>query len=485
MSDKKIYALSKVTKSIQNLIAKNAGNYIWIKAEIVKLNYYSYSGHCYPDLVEKKDNKIIAEMRGNIWSSNFTKINEKFKSVLNESLGDNMTVVFLANVQFKPTHGLSLNIIDIDPSYTLGELARQKLETIKKLKAAQIFDLNKQKRLPSVPKTIAIISVETSKGYQDFINIIEHNSSGFTFHHLLFPAILQGDKAVDTITYQLNQIAEYQDVFDAVAIIRGGGGEVGLSCFDSYELARAIATYPLPILTGIGHATNETVAELVSFKSFITPTKIAEFLLQEFHNFLTPLNHNINKINNIYKNKIEQQKTDLKGASRLFASFVQRIFAAQKSDIKQYEKIILNYSPILLNNENKTLKNNAKYLQMHTSDFIQSQNQLLQQVFNHMKNQNEKVILHENRNLLYNSRIMKNNAIATLNSAITEVEFIQEKLNILNPVNVLKRGFSITRINGKSVQNANNIKIGDTIETELLDGKIESMVEKLKLKTIK
>ena len=135
----KIYPLSSVTKALENLIAKHANNFIWIKAEIVKLNYYQQSGHCYPNLVEKIDGKIVAEIRGNIWKDHFVEINKKFKKVLNEDIGDDMTVVCLAKVNYSSIHGLSLNIVDINPEYTLGELAKQKAETIKKLKEENLF----------------------------------------------------------------------------------------------------------------------------------------------------------------------------------------------------------------------------------------------------------------------------------------------------------------------------------------------------------
>lgn len=183
---KKVYSLSNLTQSIQNVISAHCNKVVWIKAEIVKLNYYSKSGHCYPTLVEKKNGKVIAELRGNIWNAHFELINNKFRTVLKEELKDDMTVVVQGTVTYHPLHGLALNIIDIDPEYTLGELAREKAETIEKLKRANIFSLNKQATLPALVKTVAIISVETSKGYGDFMNIIKNNEQGFQFHFCFF-----------------------------------------------------------------------------------------------------------------------------------------------------------------------------------------------------------------------------------------------------------------------------------------------------------
>src|SRR5690606_33165939 len=285
MASKQIFPLSKLTAAIENVINTHCSRVVWVKAEIVRLNHYKHTGHCFPELVEKKDGKVIAEIRGNIWKTHFEIINTKFRNVLNEDLGDDMTVVLQATVTYHPVYGISLNIFDIDPEYTLGELAKQKAETILRLQKENIYTANKELSPALLPKTIAIISVSTSKGYLDFINVIENNPWKYKFHFLLYPAVLQGERAVSTIVEQLKNIKKNLVHFDAVVILRGGGGEIGLSCYDSYELARAIARFPLPVLTGIGHSTNQTVSELVSWQSFITPTKLAEFLLQEFHNF--------------------------------------------------------------------------------------------------------------------------------------------------------------------------------------------------------
>ena len=329
------------------------------------------------------------------------------------------------------------------------------------------------------------MSVNTSKGYNDFINIIDNNSWKYKFHYLLFPAILQGDRAIETIVNQLNRISEYKHIFDAVAIIRGGGGEIGLSCYDDYKLASTIAKYPLPVLTGIGHSTNETVAELVSFKSFITPTKIGEFLLQEYHNFSVPLKENTVTINNFFQRLIDEQKSNIKGASRLFGSLLQRIFDFQKTSINQNIRSIINFVSNLFLYEKRELRDNANIIHYSTSGFIQSQNHLLKQTIDNIKNLNEKSLLNEQRNLADSSKSINLNTLAIINEASKDINFIQNKFHLLKPTNILKRGFSITRLNGNSLQNAKKIKKGDKIETELYDGIIESQVENIKSKNKK
>ena len=291
INGRKIFSLYEVTRSIQKTIADRYKDAYWIKAEMNKLNFYRQSGHCYPELVEKHDGKVIAQIRSNLWKDDYLRINSMFQRVLNEPLKEGIKILFLATISFHPEHGMTLRIMDVDPSFTLGDLEREKQETIKKLRSDGIYQKNKDLILPMLPQRIAIISVQTSKGYADFLSVLSSAGSSwqYKFFHLLFPSLLQGDKAIQAIIYQLRQIRKVVRHFDVVAIIRGGGGDIGLSCYNNYELAREIALFPIPVITGIGHATNETVVEMIAYENAITPTKLAEFLIQKFHDFSTPI----------------------------------------------------------------------------------------------------------------------------------------------------------------------------------------------------
>ena len=306
--DRPVYALSEITKSIESVFKKNYNRAYYIKAEILKLNYYPHSGHCYPELVEKENNKIKAQLRGVIWSTQFRNINERFLAITGEPLKEDVSILCLATIEFSAQHGLNLQIQDIEPTYTLGEMARNKREVIEKLKKEQIFLLNKQKKLPLVPKKIAIISVETSKGYNDFMITLQQNNWHYQFQTTLFPSILQGEKALISMPYQLSQIAKRQQEFDCVVIVRGGGGDVGMSCYDDYGLAAAVATCPLPVLTGIGHSTNETVTDMVAFANKITPTEVAYFLIQQFHNFSVQVENSRESLLKFVKTQLQEQE---------------------------------------------------------------------------------------------------------------------------------------------------------------------------------
>ena len=265
------YTLSQITEHLQKLLRKTYVREYWIKAEVVRLNYYPKSGHCYPDLVEKNENGVKAQIRAIIWNSTFVNINRKFREETGRELSDGMEILFRAKIDYSPVHGLALHISDIDPGFSLGKMAAEKLNTIRRLKKEGLFYKNKSLPFPVLPKRIAVISVETSKGYHDFSKILRDNSRGYRFFVMLFPAILQGDVAIESIGKQLDRIRSVAHHFDLAAIIRGGGGDVGLDCYNSYELASAVADFPLPVVSGIGHSTNETVVEMVSYLTPLHP----------------------------------------------------------------------------------------------------------------------------------------------------------------------------------------------------------------------
>lgn len=415
MYPKKVYSLYDLSKSISNLLLRHASQTYWVKAEILKLNYYEQSGHAYPDLVDKRNDNLKAQFRGTIWSSHFETINNKFKRI-SEELKDDMQVVIKVNVNYHSTFGLTLNIIDVDTDYTLGELARQKQLSIKKLKEENLFSLNKSTLLPLLPKSIAVISVQSSKGFSDFENVLANNPKQFRFHYKLFPSVLQGDKAISSISKQLKIISQHQGLFDAVAIIRGGGDELGFSAYDNYVLAKNIAQCPIPVLTGIGHSTNITVSELVSYKSFITPTKLAEFFVEEF---------------NVLEQKLQINTTSL-------------------------EKNTLNKINFNINN----LQNLSKLFEIYTLNRLRHESSVLMQ---------------QNTQLVRNSlQIIKNQT--------RQLNFFQQELKLLDPEQTLKRGFSITKLNGKTIFDSKKVKAGDLINTKFYKGEIKSTVNKNKNK---
>ena len=410
MDNKTVFTLLEVSRSIQKTIAERYKSLYWIKAEMNKLNHYSHSGHCYPELLEKKEGKVVAEMRSILWKMDYQRINRQFMEVLGEPLREGITMLFQAGISYDPLYGFSLKIVDIDPTFVLGELEKEKRESIKKLTDEGIFDANKRLDFPLIPKRLAIISVETSKGLSDFFKIINGNPWGYKMDCTLFPALLQGDKSISSIINQLEVIANKLEEFDAVAIIRGGGGEVGLSSYNNFFLAKAIAIFPIPVLTGIGHSTNETVSEMVAYKNAITPSELADFLLQKFHNFAIPVDAALERMVRAIRRNFEEENLKLKHL----------------------------VSSVSWNSKTLLLKNKAEIdsLQIHLIRFSRQ-------------------------------NIKENNA---------QLVHLERLLGIVNPIHVIKRGFSIVRLNGKSVHKLDQVEIGSKLEIQLEDGKIISQV---------
>ena len=434
-SPKKYYSLLELTKSIESVIKKTYTRSYWVKAEIAKLNYYPKSGHCYPDLVEKEKGVVLAQIRATIWAGHFNDINNKFLSVTKEPLSDGMTVLIRTSVSFHPVYGLGLHISDIEPSFTLGEMAKEKLLSIEKLEKEGIFNNNKQLVPPLLMQRIAVISVETSKGYHDFTKIVDGNEWGYKFFHMLFPAILQGESAIKSITEQLNRIKKGQEYFDVVVIIRGGGGDIGLSSYDNYKLARAVALFPLPIITGIGHATNETVVELVAFINKITPTDVGYYLIQKFHNFSV-------RIQNAQKLLVEKSK---------------QISNNEKLKLKNISSSFKNSTDGLIYNNRIKLNSAVHELNHKSKSQLSEQDRVIHQI-------GKRLSASVKVNMLSNHMLLSS---------------LSDKLRLLEPKNIMKRGYSITTYKGKIVLNSNDLNVDDIVETQTYEGSFKSKVQSI------
>ncbi|MEZ4888795.1 MAG: exodeoxyribonuclease VII large subunit [Chitinophagales bacterium] len=276
--------LSELNEKIDEALYGLSSRSTWVMAEIAELKSTG-AGHIYLDLIEKEQNKIIAKSSATIWYNTGLLLRRKFGRSLSQILKKGNRVLVSAKVSYHAVYGLKLNIIDLDASATIGDLELRRLETIRKLQEEGYTNVNNRLELPLVLQRIAVISSPTAAGYGDFVNQLENNPYGYQIHHHLFPSAMQGDNMETEMRLQLQQIAEYQNRFDAIVIIRGGGSKLDLESFNSYELAKTIALHPLPILTGIGHQQDETVADLVAHTSIKTPTAVAEYILDTYMQF--------------------------------------------------------------------------------------------------------------------------------------------------------------------------------------------------------
>lgn len=449
----KVFSLKEVALSIQRTLSQRYQQSFWVKAEINKLNYYPHSGHCYPDLLQKEDGTVVAQMRAMIWSSDFNRMNQNFIKATGETLKDHINIMFLAGIQFDPNYGLSLRIYDIDPSFSLGELEREKLKTIEMLKAEGIFSRNKTVAMPLLPKRLAIISVASSKGYADFIQLLEARMKGYVIDHHLFPSLLQGEKAASQIRNRLKQIEAISTHFDLVAIIRGGGGEVGLAAFNDLELARTIANFPLPVITGIGHATNITVAELVAHTNAITPSELADILLEQFESFIETLENAVQVVGQTIKT-LKSEQTGLVHAKKQLQSISEKLLMQGGRLLDDAIFHFHHGSNQLFGNHNRRLKSLENLAgELFIKEISKSTTYLHRQHW-----------------------MLKTLTKQFIGEAVQQINTAESNVSLLHPDNVLKRGYSITKLNGKVLKGCGQLMPGEEIESVLFENIIYSKV---------
>lgn len=383
---------------------------VWIVAETSDVRISR--GHCYMVLIDKDEKgNALAKASATIWSSTYRQIASKFESVTGSQFKSDIKVMLRCSVTYHPLYGLSLSVSEINPEYTLGDLLRRRAEMIAKLQAEGVLELNRKLPWALIPRRIAVVSAPTAAGYGDFINQLYTNRCRLRFFTDLFPATMQGTSAPQSIIAALAQIEAVKDKYDCVVLIRGGGATSDLAAFDDYSLARTIATFPLPVLIGIGHERDVTLLDYVANVRVKTPTAAAAFLI----NFGEKALENVyNKANEIYNAVTERLAFEHRRIDTLTAQL-----------------------PLLINT------------------ILQRERQRIGDTAN------DTILTSVNHILTWQKGQL--NAYKAL-------------LDTLSPEATLKRGFSITRLNGKAVTSAQALLKGDRITTTLLDGSINSQI---------
>jgi len=426
-------SLFELTSLIKTELEKNLEPSYWVIAEISDLKVNA-KGHCYMELVEKEGNFVSAKIRANIWAYTYRNLSGWFEAITHTTLRPGIKILLNATVQYHELYGMSLNIKDIDPNFTLGERARKRQEIIQRLKDEGIFDMNRELPLPLVPQRIAIISSETAAGYGDFMSQITDNGRHFNFKTQLFPSLMQGEQAPKEIIASLLSINNQISAFDLVIIIRGGGSQIDLDCFDDYELTSHIAQFPIPIITGIGHERDETISDLVANTRLKTPTAVAEFLISGLERFNERLNEMAYRLE-----KLGQQQ--LQNAQYAIINTVHELQNATKK---------------LVYNAEKEIDHKGLILKYSIHDFFRSEKR---------KVDNFETPLHKAKNL-------------RLIEADKRLTNLEKQLGLLHPNAVLKRGFTMTLLNGKMIPPNIEFKGGEEIETITAQQKIVSTVKK-------
>jgi len=452
-------SLYQLNNQIKSHLSDAFSDELWVVAEISELRQ-TQNGHCYLELIEKDENtdQITAKARATIWAYTFRMLHPYFKTSTGQTLASGIKVLIKVSVEFQEIYGYSLNIKDIDPTYTLGDMARRKKEVIDKLKQEGVFDMNRDLLFPEIPKTIALISSPTAAGYEDFIDQLENNPQGFQFHHKLFPAIMQGNQAEASIIDTLEKIYAYEDIFDVVVIIRGGGSTSDLNCFDNYELAQNIAQFPIPVISGIGHERDESVVDMIANVKVKTPTAAAEFLIdcfEECESYHEGLQENfIAGIQDI----LMESSDRLQQLSQKFTPLVHQILASKNNQLDMAKQSIIASGKSLLRNSKHQLqsftfdlklsiKHQIDMEQMHINQFVLKQRNVSKRFFNKHKHQ---------------------------------LELFEQSAKYADPENILKKGYTLTLRNGKILKDISQLKEDDIIETKFAKGTIESQVKVIK-----
>ncbi len=413
-------SLFELNKTIGEALAKNLDPSYWVVAEIGEMRH-NRNGHCYLELVEKEADRIKAKSRATIWSYTYRNLSAWFESITGQSLKPGMKILFNATIQFHEVYGFSLNIRDIDAQYTLGERAKRRQEIIQKLQDDGIFEMNKELNLPAVPQRIAVISSESAAGFGDFMDQLNDNEYGYHFEVQLFNSTMQGDKVESSIINSMHRVFDQIDDFDLLVIIRGGGASTDLDCFDSYELGSHIAQFPMPVITGIGHERDETIADLVSHTKMKTPTAVAEFIITGARNFEEQLDEHFNLLANQLNQSLTEESYKI---DQLFNKFQRNVQAK------------LSKEDLNLNGFKQQLKFNHKSL-LNTKE-------------HHLEKY---------------SRILFKQPIQLLEKEHEKLEHLSKELEIIDPANVLKRGYSLTFIDGINLNKVKIIEKEATITT--------------------
>lgn len=283
MSSRKTITLSQLQRQVKQTLTEQFALPVWVSAEISELKV-NYAGHCYLELIEKGEEDAVpkAQARATIWRNRYPHVSSYFEAETGQPLTAGIRILAQVLVSYHELYGFSLQINDIDPAFTLGEMERQKNATIRRLQEEGVWEMNRQVELPAVVQRLAVVSSAKAAGFQDFIN--ELKKSRYAFQTTLFEAVMQGLSAEESIIDALGRVADRMEQFDAVVIVRGGGSQSDLSCFNAYRLSTHVAQFPLPVLTGIGHDKDQSVVDMVAASPHKTPTAVAAWLVERMAN---------------------------------------------------------------------------------------------------------------------------------------------------------------------------------------------------------
>lgn len=366
-----IISLYELNTLVREVISNSFNNRFWIRAEMSDVRY-NQNGHCYLEFIEKDSNNrnIIAKARASIWANVFRLLKAYFESETGQAFSSGLKVLVQVSVEFHELYGYSLNVHDIDPTYTLGDQAKNRALIIKQLEEEGVLTLNKELSLTKIANRIAVISSPTAAGYEDFCNQLHINKDHFAFYTKLFPAIMQGERTEQSIISALDKIYENSDKFDVVVIIRGGGATSDLSSFDSYLLAANCAQFPLPIITGIGHERDDTVLDIVAHTRAKTPTAVAELLIKHIDESASELKEIQNNIIFQINRKLVEESSILNSLATKYSYIIKDRTKDQLNRLNMLSERLKNGTAKIIQQQKHILESTEQYLKLNSPENI-------------------------------------------------------------------------------------------------------------------
>lgn len=454
-TQKQAMSLFELNVMVRTILQHTMSETYWVAAEISELRVAS-NGHCYLELVQKDgfSGSLVAKAGANIWRKNYVQISTQFEQATGQRLAAGLKVMVRVRVTFHELYGYSLNVVDIDPTYTLGDLERRRREILRQLEDDGVIDLNKELPLPRILSRIAVVSSHTAAGFGDFCKQLEQ--SGFGFKTKLFEAAMQGDKVEATVIGALNRIAEEQDDWDAVVIIRGGGATTDLNGFDSYLLASNVAQFPLPVFTGIGHERDDTIIDRVAHTRFKTPTAVAAFLIERRTDEKAQLISLQQRLAQSLQRRMHNEQQRLNNAKHeLMIGVTQNVHGSRQRFDVLTARYRLAHSRFVNRQRERVLRYTSR-VEVVSQTYLQRQHHQLEQYPVRMMRAVE--------NILQRERL--------------RVQGLEKSLKLAGPERILSLGFSITTKQGKAVRSADELNAGDELTTRFAQGSVTSVVKK-------
>lgn len=478
MSSKQL-SLLELNQLIKNTLDEKFSTLIWVKAEISEITI-NRSGHCYLELVDvdASTKQILARARATIWSYSFRMLKPYFETTTGQAFSQGIKILVSAKVEYHPVYGMSLNIRDIDPNYTMGDMARKRREIIMQLQEDGVFDMNRELELPIVPQRIAIISSPTAAGLQDFMEQLANNPRQIRFYTKLFPAVMQGNGTSESVIDALEQVFQYEDFFDVVCIIRGGGSQLDLASFDNYELAYNVAQFPLPIITGIGHDKDETVIDLVAHTKMKTPTAVAEFLINGAENFEQLLLELETRMLDHVQERLQEEQEFLEEAVLKLKQGVRQLVTEEGHRFKISSLKLKNSVPQFLRKQHEQFRQYSRELSNEGRALLADERNGLKHKLAAMENLSHRMLRTEKNTIAENEHILRIRMTDGFRLQHSKLDALEVKKRLVDPVRVLKRGYSLAYKDGKIIKSTADLQEGDELQTRLADGSVTSKIIK-------